>query len=66
MAAADHEPNSIQLYHQSNWEDTLKHHSIIDRLYYWEEIDKIGAIEAGSNAINIYTVTSASLIMNSQ
>jgi hypothetical protein len=54
MAASDHEPNSIQMYHRSKWEDTLKHHALIDKLFYWPSIDRIASVELGSTILNIY------------
>ena len=32
MKKADHNPNAIQMYHPSSWEDTSKHNTLIERI----------------------------------
>ena len=52
--AREHEPNSIQMYHASSWEDTSKHNSVIEKVYYFEGVDKIVTCEHHSKILRIY------------
>ncbi|OQR91657.1 hypothetical protein ACHHYP_04492 [Achlya hypogyna] len=48
------QPNSIQMYHHSSWEDTSKHSSGIDRMYYFSANDKLALCEYGGHSLKIY------------
>ena len=52
--ASGHEPSSIQMYHQSPWEDSTKHSTHLNRIYYFPAIDKFGATEHASNVLKLY------------
>ncbi|KAG9407339.1 hypothetical protein AC1031_002067 [Aphanomyces cochlioides] len=48
------QPNSIQLYHHSQWEDTSKHSAAIDRMYYFPANDRLAVCEYGTPNLKIY------------
>ncbi|KDO35228.1 hypothetical protein SPRG_00073 [Saprolegnia parasitica CBS 223.65] len=48
------QPNSIQMYHHSSWEDTSKHSSGIDRMYYFPTNDRLALCEYGGHSLKIY------------
>lgn len=54
IAQKDNQLNAIQLYHQSAWEDPSKHYSMIDKLYYFDQIDKLVICETGCRQLKIY------------
>ncbi|RHY74344.1 hypothetical protein DYB38_004354, partial [Aphanomyces astaci] len=48
------QPNSIQMYHHSTWEDTSKHSATIDRMYYFPANDRLAVCEYGTQNLKIY------------
>ncbi|OQR86817.1 hypothetical protein THRCLA_10513, partial [Thraustotheca clavata] len=48
------QPNSIQMYHHSPWEDTSKHSASIDRMYYFASNDRLALCEYGGHYLKIY------------
>ncbi|ETW05164.1 hypothetical protein H310_04166 [Aphanomyces invadans] len=48
------QPNSIQMYHHSSWEDTSKHSATIDRMYYFPANDRLAVCEYGTQNLKIY------------
>ncbi|KAF0689140.1 Aste57867_19412 [Aphanomyces stellatus] len=48
------QPNSIQMYHHSVWEDASKHSAVIDRMYYFAANDRLAVCEYGTQHLKIY------------